>query len=125
MKYTTNSIIILPYKMNTLNNPLKSLLLSNTLLKRTLYPVHKRHLFGAIGNMFAKRGEFKKEQAKFGKDRDDAYRAEYEKEIQERTKNKMNWNIKNRWEQRALDDVIKNVDVRSIRFRDYAKIQQQ
>jgi hypothetical protein len=34
----------------------------------------------------------------------------------------MNWNIKNRWEQRALDDVLKNVDIRSMRFRDFAKI---
>lgn len=75
--------------------------------------------------MFKRRGEYTKEQAKYGKDRSDAYRLEYEKEIQERTKNKMNWNIKNRWEQRTLDDVMKNVDIRNTRFRDYAKIQQQ
>jgi len=83
-----------------------------------------RGVFTRFSDMFGKRSEFKKEQAKFGKDREDSYRAEYEKELKERTKNKMNWNIKNRWEQRALDDVIKNVDVRGLRFRDFAKIKQ-
>jgi hypothetical protein len=34
----------------------------------------------------------------------------------------MNWNIKNRWEQRALDDVMKNTDIKSLRFRDFNKI---
>ena len=81
-----------------------------------------RGVFTRFSDMFSKRSEVKKEQGKFGKDREDSYRAEYEKELQERTKNKMNWNIKNRWEQRALDDVIKNVDVRGLRFRDFAKI---
>ena len=84
-----------------------------------------RGVFTRFSDMFSKRSEVKKEQGKFGKDREDSYRAEYEKELQERTKNKMNWNIKNRWEQRALDDVIKNVDVRGLRFRDFAKIKQQ
>jgi hypothetical protein len=51
-----------------------------------------------MSSIFSKRNEYKKEQAKFGKDREDSYRAEYEKEMMERTKNKMNWNIKNRWE---------------------------
>ena len=68
----------------------------------------RRAVFSRLSDMFTKRAEFKKEQAKFGKDRDDSYRIEYEKEMTERTKNKMNWNIKNRWEQRALDDVFKN-----------------
>lgn len=85
----------------------------------------RRGVFTRFSDMFGKRSEFKKEQAKFGKDRDDSYRAEYEKELQERTKNKMNWGIKNRWEQRALDDVLKNADVRNVKFRDYAKIKQQ
>ena len=37
----------------------------------------------------------------------------------------MNWNIKNRWEQRALDDVMKNQDIKSLRFRDFSKIAEQ
>lgn len=36
----------------------------------------------------------------------------------------MNWGIKNRWEQRALDDVMKNKDVRNAQFRNIQKIQQ-
>jgi hypothetical protein len=36
----------------------------------------------------------------------------------------MNWNIKNRWEQRQLDDVMKNIDIKSMRFRDFTKIQE-
>lgn len=35
---------------------------------------------------------------------------------------KLNWGIKNRWEQRALDEVIKNKDVRKAKFRDLAAI---
>jgi hypothetical protein len=42
--------------------------------------------------------DYKKHQARFGKDRADADRLEYEKEIKERTSRKLNWNIKNRWE---------------------------
>ena len=34
----------------------------------------------------------------------------------------MNWNIKNRWEQRELDDVLKNLDVRATQFRDFTNI---
>jgi hypothetical protein len=66
--------------------------------------------------------DFQKHSAKFGKDRQDADRLEYEKEVKERTNRKLNWNIKNRWEQRALDDVLKNFDVRESRFRDFTKI---
>ncbi len=55
---------------------------------------------------------FKKNQAKFGKDNNSSYRAAYEKETRERIELKLNWGIKNRWEQRALDDVMKNKDVR-------------
>lgn len=36
----------------------------------------------------------------------------------------MNWGIKNRWEQRALDDVYKNRDVRQSQFRNLGKIRQ-
>jgi hypothetical protein len=35
----------------------------------------------------------------------------------------MNWGVKNRWEQRALDDVLKNKDVRNAQFRNIQKIQ--
>ena len=69
--------------------------------------------------------DFNRHQGKFGKDRTDADRLEYEKEIKERTSRKLNWNIKNRWEQRALDDVHKNFDVREARYRDFTKISQQ
>lgn len=34
----------------------------------------------------------------------------------------MNWGIKNRWEQRQLDDVLKNRDVRNVQFREMHKI---
>ena len=49
-------------------------------------------------------------------------RAEYEQEIKERTERKLNWGIKNRWEQRALDDVVQNADVRNARFKDFTRI---
>ena len=34
----------------------------------------------------------------------------------------MNWGVKNRWEQRELDTVYKNRDVRAAQFRDFDKI---
>jgi len=43
----------------------------------------------------------------------DASRAEYDAEIKKRHELKMNWGIQNRWEQRELDSVIKNRDVRA------------
>jgi hypothetical protein len=46
-----------------------------------LIALPQRGLWGAIGSMFKRRGEYQKEQAKFGKDREDAHRIEYEKEI--------------------------------------------
>lgn len=65
--------------------------------------------------------DFRKSQGKFGKDQQGAYRAEYEREVRERTERRLNWNIKNRWEQRALDDVLMNKDIREAQFRDYSK----
>ena len=53
------------------------------------------------------------------------YKAEYEKEMKKRFETKMNWGIKNRWEQRELDAVIKNRDVRAAQFRDLDKIKQE
>ena len=73
---------------------------------------------------FAKGGrpswdEFKRSSGKFGKD---THSAEYEKEKKQKMETKMNWGIKNRWEQRALDDVIKNKDVRHAQFRNISLI---
>jgi hypothetical protein len=38
---------------------------------------------------------------------------------------KLNWGIKNRWEQRALEDVLKNRDVRQVQFKDMNRIKDQ
>ena len=51
-----------------------------------------------------------------------ANRAEYEAEMKKRYATKMKWGQKNRWEQRELDSVIKNKDVRASQFRDLDKI---
>jgi len=58
--------------------------------------------------------QFKRKQGKFGKDRNDSYRDAYEKEKKAQMETKLNWGIKNRWEQRALEDVLKNRDVRQV-----------
>jgi hypothetical protein len=42
--------------------------------------------------------------------------------MKKRYETKMNWGIKDRWEQRELDAVIKNRDVRAAQFRDLDKI---
>jgi hypothetical protein len=60
--------------------------------------IPQRGVFGTIGKLWTKKAEFKKEAAKFGRDRTDSYRVEYEKDIKERTETKLNWGIKNRWE---------------------------
>ena len=69
-----------------------------TLCSKLLILLPQRSIFGSIGQLWTKRSDFKKEQAKFGRDRNDSFRAEYEKEVKERTESKLNWNIKNRWE---------------------------
>ena len=49
-------------------------------------------------------------------------RKKYEKEKKERIATKLNWGIKNRWEQRELEDVLKNKDVRQAQHRDLSAI---
>ncbi len=48
---------------------------------------------------------------------------EYQQFIEEREQRKMNFNRKNRWAQRELDDIMKNFDIKTAKFKDYAKIQ--
>ena len=50
---------------------------------------------------------------------------EYEKEVKERISRKLNWNIQNRWEQREIDEVMNNADVKQAGIRDFTKISQQ
>ena len=40
-------------------------------------------------------------------------RMQYEAEMKKRQETRLNWGIKDRWEQRELDSVIKNKDVRA------------
>ena len=49
-------------------------------------------------------------------------RMQYEAEMKKRQETRLNWGIKDRWEQRELDSVIKNKDVRAAQFRDLDKI---
>ena len=42
----------------------------------------------------------------------------YSSHVTEREKRRLNFNRKDRWEQRELDDIMKNVDVKSNRFKD-------
>lgn len=66
--------------------------------------------------------DYKKDQAKFGRDRSDGEAMQFAADLKERTERKLNWNIKNRWEQRALDDIVKNVDLKQAMFKDFARI---
>lgn len=69
--------------------------------------------------------DFMKAVNRTGHGREDAGFKEYERETKERVERKLNWNIKNRWEQRALDDVVQNLDVRQALFRDFTRLSQQ
>jgi hypothetical protein len=95
------------------------------MLLRTIKPINILNQFVAARHFAGRTGwdEYKKSTGKFGKDTTGANRIEYEKEVKDRTERKLNWNIKNRWEQRALDDVVLNKDVREAKFRDYTKKQ--
>jgi hypothetical protein len=62
--------------------------------------------------------KYAKEQSKYGRNRVDASRLEYEKEVKDRTNLKLNWGVQNRWEQRELDEVLKNQHVRRSSHRD-------
>jgi len=66
--------------------------------------------------------KYAKEQAKFGQNRTDSSRLEYEKELKDATALKLNWGVKNRWEQRELDEVLKNQHVRRSSHRDISQI---
>ena len=103
--------------MQKFNAPLRALLSRAQLIS---FP---RFAFAYRGG--ARYEEFKKTQGKFGKGRDDEYRDAYEKDKQQRMQTKLNWGIKNRWEQRALDEVIKNKDVRRAQFRNLDAIKTQ
>jgi hypothetical protein len=47
------------------------------------------------------------------------------KHVSEREKRRLNFNRKDRWKQRELDDIMKNFDVKQAKFRDYAKLQRE
>ena len=66
--------------------------------------------------------KYAKEQSKYGRNRVDASRLEYEKEVKDRTNLKLNWGVQNRWEQRELDEVLKNQHVRRSSHRDISQI---
>ena len=63
----------------------------------------------------------KQQFSKYGRDSESPFRSEYEREVKERTQKKLNWGIQNRWEQRELDDIYKNKDIRSVQYIDFTK----
>ncbi|CAI2364484.1 unnamed protein product [Moneuplotes crassus] len=99
----------------------KSLKLS-PLRANGLMPISQRYAWTKVKAFFRhEKGGAQQSFAKFGRESNNPYRAEYEKDLKERTDRKLNWGIKNRWEQRDLDDIYKNEDIRSIQFRDFTK----
>lgn len=50
---------------------------------------------------------------------------QYDQFIKERQDRKLNFNRKNRWQQRELDDIMKNFDIRTAKFKDFAKISRE
>jgi hypothetical protein len=49
--------------------------------------------------------------------------AKYKEHVSEREKRRLNFNRKDRWKQRDIDDVFKNFDVKKAKFKDFSKIQ--
>ena len=48
--------------------------------------------------------------------------SKYKEHVSEREKRRLNFNRKDRWKQRDIDDVFKNFDVKKAKFKDYSKI---
>ena len=87
-----------------------------------LYSTPQRFAWTKLRAFFkSERGGAQQSFAKFGKESSNPYRAEYEQDIKQRTERKLNWGIKNRWEQRELDDIYKNADIRSVQYIDFTK----
>ncbi len=49
----------------------------------------------------------------------------YVDHVNEREKRRLNFNRKDRWKQRELDDIMKNFDVQQAKFKDYAKLSRE
>lgn len=49
----------------------------------------------------------------------------YVKHVTEREKRRLNFNRKDRWKQRELDDIMKNFDVQQAKFKDYSKLSRE
>ncbi len=49
----------------------------------------------------------------------------YADHVSAREKRRLNFNRKDRWKQRELDDIMKNFDVKQAKFRDYAKLSRE
>jgi hypothetical protein len=47
------------------------------------------------------------------------------KHVSEREKRRLNFNRKDRWKQRELDDIMKNFDVQQAKFKDYSKLSRE
>ncbi len=45
--------------------------------------------------------------------------------IKEREKRRLNFNRKDRWKQREIDDIFKNFDAQKAKFKDYSKLSQE
>jgi len=59
---------------------------------------------------------------------DDEYKEfidKYTKFVSDREKRRLNFNRKDRWKQREMDDIFKNFDVKKAKFRDYTKLSQE
>ena len=48
--------------------------------------------------------------------------SKYKEHVSEREKRRLNFNRKDRWKQRDIDDVYKNFDVKNAKFKDFSKI---
>lgn len=56
------------------------------------------------------------------KDELDEMLKKYKQFVNDREQRRLNFNRKDRWQQRELDDIMKNFDVRTAKFKDYSKL---
>lgn len=128
--FNINSLIKQTFVKNTFSNANTSSNKLKNIFKNSIYFSINKNYYEKTSDGFITSKEIKKKLEKkyglnagdlFSNDAKDAMH-KYEAFVKEREFNKLNYNRKNRWEQRVLDDIYKNFDIKLAKFKDFKKV---
>lgn len=97
----------------------------------TLLKIQKRNIFNSGDTIVEKdmkkylENKYKHPDLSGVLQRNEESMRQYENYLNERLKRKQNFNRKNRWQQRELDEIVKNFDIKTAKFKDFAKIAEE